>query len=148
MAYKKPTNDEDEDNQESKWQHSGDNELRELVSVINIIWPQVTPVLKRQINEQVLHRLRYLDYFARQKLLLLMTGLMMEQRATRPQNEGFEEQLHGLVGLIDRVERNVTQDDLTERLSSAVFRLPREEQKKLLETLEQRAKNERTKNPH
>ena len=145
MAYRKPTNDQEQ--QEPKWQHPEDEELRELVSVVNIIWPQVTPALKRQINEQVLHRLRYLDYFARQKLLLLMTGLMMEQRHTRPHNEGFEERLYGLVSLIDRVEKNVTHEDFAERLSSAVFRLPHEEQKKLLETLEQHPKNERSKNP-
>jgi hypothetical protein len=145
MASSDPTSDAEW--RKPKWQHPEAEELRELVSVINIVWPQVTPGLKRQINEQVLHRLRYLDYFARQKLLLLMTGLMMEQRATRPHNEGFEEQLHGLVSLIDRVEKNITQEDFTERLSRAVFRLPREEQKKLLETLEQHAKNERTKNP-
>jgi len=130
MASRKPTSDAEL--RTPKWQHPEDEELRELVSVINIIWPQVTPALKRQINEQVLHRLRYLDYFARQKLLLLMTGLMMEQRHIRPHNEGFEERLYGLVSLIDRVEKNVTHEDFTERLSSAVFRLPHEEQKKLL----------------
>jgi hypothetical protein len=145
MAYRKPTNDGEQ--QEPKWQHPEDEELRELVSAVNIIWPQVTPALKRQINEQVLHRLRYLDYFARQKLLLLMTGLMMEQRHTRPQNECFEERLYGLVSLIDRVEKNVTHEDFAERLSSAVFRLPHEEQKKLLETLERNAEDGRTKNP-
>lgn len=145
MASRKPTSDAEW--RKPKWQHPEDEVLKELVSVVNIIWPQVTPALKRQINEQLLHRLRYLDYFARQKLLLLMTGLMMEQRHTRPENEGFEERLHGLVSLIDRVEKNVTREDFAERLSSAVFRLPREEQKKLLETLEQHPKNGRTKNP-
>lgn len=145
MTSRKPTSDQEW--RTPTWEPPEDEELRELVSVINIIWPQVTPALKRQINEQVLHRLRYLDYFARQKLLLLMTGLMMEQRHTRPHNEGFEERLYGLVSLIDRVEKNVTRQDLTERLLSAVFRLPHEEQEKLLETLERRPKNGLTKSP-
>jgi hypothetical protein len=72
---------------------------------------------------------------------------MMEQRHTRPHNEGFEERLYGLVSLIDRVENNVTHEDFAERLSSAVFRLPHEEQKRLLETLEQNAEDGRAKNP-
>lgn len=127
------------------WRNPEDEVLIERVSGVKIIWSEITPELKRHINESILTRLRYLDYFGRQKLMLLMTGLSMEQRDIRPENKDFEESLYGLVSIIDQREKEITDEDFDQKITDAVFGLSREEQRKLLKALEQKGEKQSNK---
>lgn len=111
-----------------------DEELKNLVSKVQPIWQgmNMTPGLKSYINESILRRLRNLDYFGRQKLLLLMSGLLSEQQ------DSLQEPLFGLVSVIDQIEKEIKEEDFDQKLEDAVFGLSREEQKQLLKDLEQK----------
>lgn len=129
-----------EQNKNKIYRNPGDKELKERVSGVKIIWPEITSDLKRHINKRILRQLRHLDYFARQKLMLLMQGLGMEQVDERG-NGDFEETLYGLVSAIDQLEKEIAEEDFDQKITDVVFGLSREEQKQLLKDLEQKGKS-------
>lgn len=112
----------------------GDLELAEKVRDVKTIWPAVDEETKTHINRSILARLRVMDYVARQKLMMLQTGLHIEQADDRPEFEEFQD-LHELVPLIEDIEQTIAQEDFDQELTTAVFSLSRDGQEQLLKKL-------------
>lgn len=116
--------------------HPDDLKLAEKVRDIKIIWPEVDEETKTFINRSILARLRSMDYVARQKLMLLMTGLHIEQCDDRQESRRQGKLLCDLIPLIEDIEETIAQEDFDQELTTAVFNLPQDEQEKLLRKLE------------
>jgi len=119
-----------------RWRHPEDRNLVDMVRSVKLIWPDLDERLKQEIDKSVLGELRNLDYFAKQKLMLLMAGLHGEQRDDRPESYKENRTLFGLVPLIEEIEQTVVDEEFNQRLTDAVFDLPREKQEELVERLE------------
>lgn len=75
---------------------------------------------RSHIDEQILQRLRGLDYIGRQKLMLLLASLRLEQGHHRPDSEDFAQPLTDLLPLMQKVEADFEEQtalDATVRVS-------------------------------
>ncbi len=113
-------------------------ELKELMGEVALLWPEgVPPKVTRYIDENIMRGLRGMDYFAKQKLMLLLTALRMEQFDDRPESKKAKVRpLHYLVSIIDQIEKDIAEEKFNQQLTDAVWGLPRDKQRELLDNLE------------
>lgn len=132
---KESTQDSDVGSESKITRHPQDQQRVDFVRTIPLVWSDVDAKLKVRINESILRCMRGLDYSGRQKLMLLQSALHGEQSdEKRPK---FREKLHSLMPLIDKIEREITEEEFNEELHDLISNLPDEKQRELLVALQQ-----------
>ncbi len=91
-----------------------DREMEEFVSRVRPCLHDGNDVpadLKDHIDEQILQRLRGLDYDGRQKLMLLLSSLRVDQHNHRPESQNFKRPLTTLIPLLQKAEVECAAED-------------------------------------